>query len=152
VGHGLSPRHARACRGHPRLMAPDAPKTWMAGTWPGHDAGENVSMRYINGRLFHLDVGGADHPAPPLGLLDDDLPPFLRRQRHRLGAELGEPRLDVRIIETGIDLSVERRDDVPGRAARRADAVAQARVVAGHGLADGRHLRERGRTLRGRDP
>ena len=30
-------RHARACRGHPRLESAARSKTWMAGTEPGHD-------------------------------------------------------------------------------------------------------------------
>ena len=30
----LPRRHARACRGHPRLNDPESAKTWMAGTSP----------------------------------------------------------------------------------------------------------------------
>jgi hypothetical protein len=30
-------RHARACRGHPRLHCRATSKAWMAGTQPGHD-------------------------------------------------------------------------------------------------------------------
>src|SRR6266566_3676203 len=39
-------RHARACRGHPRLSSGfSVRKVWMAGTSPGHDSREAVQIR-----------------------------------------------------------------------------------------------------------
>src|SRR4051812_39758427 len=42
-------RHARPCAGHPRLVALQASKAWMAGTRPGHDGG-GVNPRVHAGR------------------------------------------------------------------------------------------------------
>jgi hypothetical protein len=41
----LSARHARACRGHPRLAALQQTKTWMAGTSPAMTNSEYVWIK-----------------------------------------------------------------------------------------------------------
>ena len=41
-------RHARACRGHPRLPSFGPPKTWMAGTSPGHDVNLKATLLRLN--------------------------------------------------------------------------------------------------------
>ena len=64
--------------------------------------------------VLRSDIRAADHLAPLLGFFDDDLAPFGGRQRHGLGAERGESRFDGGIVETGVNLRVELRDDVSG--------------------------------------
>src|SRR5580704_4819151 len=78
-----------------------------------------------------FDSRGADHLAPTLGLGDDDFAVFRRRQRRRHAAELGKLSLDLRIVQAGIDGSIELVDDLGRRGARRTDAVPQIGFVAG---------------------
>ena len=55
----------------------------------------------------------------------------------------GEPRLDARICEAGVDLAVEPLDDVDRRAARRADAVQPLRSKPGSCPVHCRHVGQR---------
>jgi hypothetical protein len=52
------------------------------------------------------DPGRANHLAPLLGLLSDELAEIGGRHRHGSAAQVGEPLLDLGIGETGIDLTV----------------------------------------------
>src|ERR1700692_2986605 len=70
-----------------------------------------------------FDSCGTDHLAPSFGLGGDDFAVFRRRQRRRHAAELGELRLDLRIVQAGIDGGVKLANDLGRRRARRADAV-----------------------------
>src|SRR5262245_9531602 len=56
--------------------------------------------------LLSLDAGCPDHLAPFLGLLGDELAEISGAHRHRRGAEIGEPRLDLGISKAGVDLLV----------------------------------------------
>ena len=50
-------RHARACRGHPRLALGNASRTWMTGTRPGHDGAERIAADFGSSkerRSIHL--------------------------------------------------------------------------------------------------
>src|SRR5215467_6477494 len=57
----LSTRHARACRGHPRLKSGARPKTWMAGTSPAMTW--RVRRFQCKSVLLHGRVSRA--PCPP---------------------------------------------------------------------------------------
>src|SRR5262245_31713682 len=98
---------------------------------------------------LRLDVGAADHVAPFFCFFDNDLAPLRRTERHGLTTEVRELGLDARIIEADVHLRIELRNDVGGRAAGRAQSIAQARLVAGHRLANRRSVRECRRSLRG---
>ena len=67
----------------------------------------------------------------------------------RRAAHVGQPRLDLRIGEAGIDLLVEPIDDLGRRVLGRANAVPRARLVARHELAHRRNVRQRLRARRG---
>src|SRR5215468_3099 len=66
-------------------------------------------------RSLRLDAREPDHFGPFLGLVSEELAERGGRARNRDGAEVGDPRLDRRIGETGIDLLVEPVDDGGGR-------------------------------------
>jgi hypothetical protein len=70
--------------------------------------------------LFRLDVGSADHLAPLLGFIGDELSEVDRAHRHRHMAYLSHPRLDLGVDEAGVDLTIERLDDL-GRHTTRGD-------------------------------
>src|SRR5262249_49794386 len=70
--------------------------------------------------LLRLDVGRPDHLAPLLGLIGDELSELNSAHRHRHVAYLSHPRLDLGFDETGVDLTIERLDDL-GRRTTRGD-------------------------------
>src|SRR3984957_417502 len=98
-----------------------------------------------------FDSCGADDLAPTFGLGDDDVAVLRRRQRRRHAAELGKLRLDLRIVQAGIDGGIELVDDLGRRGARRADAVPQIGLVARDEFADRRNVGKQFRALRGGD-
>src|SRR3954452_25379844 len=65
----------------------------------------------IRPESLHLNFGGADHLGPLLGFIADELAEVLRRAWQHRAAEVGEPRLYVRIGKRCIDLAVELFDD-----------------------------------------
>ena len=73
-------------------------------------------------RSIRFDIGGTDHPGPLLGLVGDQLLEIGRRACKHRSAQLGKPRLHLRIGESCIDFFIKLVDDVRGRAPRRADA------------------------------
>src|SRR5215216_7842989 len=68
--------------------------------------------------LVRLGAGELDHLAPLLGLISDELPEVGRRTREHRAAHIGDPRLNLRICETRVDLLVEPIDDFDGRVFR----------------------------------
>jgi hypothetical protein len=102
-------------------------------------------------QLIPLDIGGPDHLVPFLGFVGDEPAEVGGRAGERHAAEVGQPRLDLRIGERGVDLGVERLDDRGGRALRRADAPPVAPLVARHEFGDRRHVRQRVRACHGGD-
>src|SRR5262249_41475546 len=60
---------------------------------------------------FGLDIGGADHLAPLLGLLGQGPAVLAGRQRQRRAAEIGEARFDLGIGKRRVDLAIEPVDD-----------------------------------------
>src|SRR5262249_48467548 len=50
AGGDLFNRHARACRGHPRLASGNASRTWIAETRPGHDGAERITSDFGSSR------------------------------------------------------------------------------------------------------
>src|SRR5262249_44724740 len=124
---------------------PDAATAWVRFRGTGvteYLAGSRASLG--------LDVGRADHLAPLLGVLGDELTKIGRRARKRRAAQVGKPRLDLGVGEACIDLLVEVLDNLYGRVARRADAVPVACLVAGQELTHSREVRQRLRACRGR--
>src|SRR5262249_24216943 len=71
-------------------------------------------------RSLWLDVGSPDHLAPFLGFFDDELSEVDRAHRHRHMAYLSHPRLDRGVDEAGINLTIERLDNL-GRRTTRGD-------------------------------
>src|SRR5262245_27459765 len=90
--------------------------------------------------LLGLDVRRPDHFAPLLGFVSDELAEVRRRTSQQCTAEVDQPCLKFRIVETSVDLFVELADDLGGRGLRCADAEPGARLVAGQDLADRRNI------------
>src|SRR5262245_35008888 len=80
--------------------------------------------------LLLLRAGEPDHLAPLVDLLGHEAAEVGGGPREHDAAEIGEPCLQLRIGERGIDLRVELRDDFRRRALRRCDAMERARLVA----------------------
>ena len=78
------------------------------------------NIRPRSRRSLHLDIGRPDHLAPLLGLIGDELSELDSAHRHRHMAYLSHPRLDLGFDETGVDLTIERLDDL-GRRSTRGD-------------------------------
>src|SRR5262249_58736997 len=76
-------------------------------------------VRAPAGVLRHLDVGRPDHLAPKLGFPGDELSELDRAHRHRHMDYLSHPRLDPGSREAGVDLTIERLDDLGRRTTRR---------------------------------
>src|SRR4051794_36817194 len=72
--------------------------------------------------LLWLHVRRAYYLAPLLGFRRQQLAEIAGRTRERDIAEIGQPRVDLRIGEARPDLPVQHLDDIGGRAAWRADA------------------------------
>src|SRR5262249_18707787 len=121
VAIGLSPRHSWA----------------LEGWHPGKAA------------LVHLDVERPHHLAPLLGLLGKELREIGRRAGKRHAAGLGKPCPEAGIGEGGVDLPVERIDDLSRRVLRCADADPGTRLITGYKVRYGRDLRQRCRARRG---
>src|SRR5215212_10714580 len=70
----------------------------------------NVSRRWPVS--FRLDVGRADHLAPFLSFVGDQLAKVGWRAGDHPAAEVGKPHLQLRISQPGVDLIVELGDDL----------------------------------------
>jgi hypothetical protein len=64
---------------------------------------------------LRLDVGCPDHFTPFLGLPDDEVSEVSGRTREYLTAEISQPRLHLRIGQSGVDLLIELVDDIGRR-------------------------------------
>src|SRR5262249_32348364 len=71
---------------------------------------------------FRLDIGGGEHLAPFFRFICNEAAQVGGRAGEQDAAHVGEPRFDLRIGETGIDLGVEALDDHGGRVLRRRNA------------------------------
>src|SRR5262249_25550393 len=79
----------------------------------------------------HLDVEGADHLAPLLDFVSDELCEVAGRARQRL-AEVSQTDLHLGVGEGRVDLLVELLDDLGWRVPGNADAIPRCRLVARH--------------------
>jgi hypothetical protein len=95
-----------------------------------------------------LDVGGADHLAPLLGLFRHELAELGGRHLQWDVAEVGEPSLHPRICEGSVHFLVEPFGDLRWNVSGGAEASCQARLEAWQDIANGREVRERLRALR----
>src|SRR5215475_15604330 len=86
---------------------------------------ESATARCMNvGRcppLLRLDVDRPKHLGPRLGVVGDELAEIGGRAGKQRAAELEQPRLELRILEHCVDLSVEPVDDPDRRCLRRTD-------------------------------
>src|SRR5262249_40934436 len=98
---------------------------------------------------FRLDVEGPDDVAPLLSFVGDELAKVGGREHEHVATQVGKPRLDLRIGEASVDLSVELVDDLGRRGLRCAGAVPTARLVTWHELSHGRDVGQRVRAYRG---
>src|SRR5262245_56126899 len=91
---------------------------------------------------LRLDVGGADHLAPLLDFIGDELSELAGRVRHRrYDSEFDEPLPDPAVEKGGIDQLVERRDDVGRRGRGGSEADPAERLVSLEDAVDGRNVR-----------
>src|SRR5262245_33270933 len=97
---------------------------------------------------LRLDVGRADHLAPLLSLFGDELAEVGGRHRHRRAAQVEQPGLHLRVVESRVDLLVELADDLGRRGLRYAEAVPITPLVARQELTHGRDVRQRVRARR----
>jgi hypothetical protein len=68
--------------------------------------------------LLRLDVGTPDHLGPCVSVFDDKLSERGGRIDEGAAAQLGKPRFQLRIGQSGIDLHVELVDDLSRRVPR----------------------------------
>src|SRR5215468_871189 len=105
-------------RGSPPLT-PSSDRAQPCGTtWPAAPD----PRRWLSYSLLHSDVGDANHLRHFLGVGRDQPTERIRRAAKRRTTEIGELRLEGRIVERGVDRLVERFDGLGRRAARRAPA------------------------------
>jgi hypothetical protein len=65
-------------------------------------------------RLRRFDIRCPNDLPPFLGFVSDEFSELGRRHRHRGGSKIGKARLEVRVGESGVDLSIEFVDDRGG--------------------------------------
>jgi hypothetical protein len=87
---------------------------------------------------------------PLVGLVGDEFAEFCWRKRKHRAAQVSKPRLEFGIGKTGVDFHIQLVDDFGWRVPGRADAGAEARLIARHELADRWEVRQRVRARRGR--
>src|SRR5712692_10327717 len=78
--------------------------------------------------LVWLGTGELDHLGPLLCFVRNELAEVGRGKGKHRAAQLGEPRLQLRVDESRIDLLVELVNDLRGRVLRSADPVPRARL------------------------
>src|SRR5262249_31214988 len=83
-------------------------------------------------RLFSPDIGRPDDLAPFLRLFRHQLAEIVGRSDHRPTTQIGEPRLDLRIGQGGVDPLVQPADDLRRRVSGRAEPAPRARLVTRH--------------------
>src|SRR6478609_6310368 len=83
-------------------------------------------------RSLRLDAGRADHLAPLLGFVPDQLAEVSRRAREWRAAQTGNARLDLGIRERGVDFLVEPVDDLGWRGLGRGDSPPVTGLITRH--------------------
>src|SRR6476659_3481825 len=98
-----------------------------------------VFMECASGRTgsLRLEARELDHLAPFLGFVCDELSEVCGRARQQRAAQIGKPRLDLGIVETGISLLVELVDDLDGCVPWHTQAGPETRLIAGHKIGHG---------------
>src|SRR5262245_14176375 len=86
---------------------------------------------------LRLDVGSPDHFGPLLGFVGDQPAKVGGRARQRRTTHIGKPRLERGVGKRGVDLLVERADDLSGCASRHADTVPSACLVTWYEIVHG---------------
>src|ERR1700686_4087026 len=81
---------------------------------------------------IRFDARELDHFSPLLGFGGDELLAFGRRHGHRYDTEVGKPCLEPRVGKNGVDLLVEHRGDLRGRAFRSTQTLPGARLESRH--------------------
>src|SRR5262249_23367419 len=112
------------------------------GRWCGSHNGVYGISSAADAELLSLDVGSPDHLGPFLNLFGDELAEVSGRAGDQRAAELEQPRLELRILERCVDLSVEHVDDPDRRCLRRTDAEQRGGIVARNEVAHGRDVRQ----------
>src|SRR5262245_31345566 len=100
-------------------------------------------MEYWTGiaRSLRPDAGELDYSAPLLNLGCHMVAELRGSEDFLRSGDFRRPRLDGRVHQPGIDLAVEALDDFGWRTPWHADPSPYARLVAWHGVADGRDIR-----------
>src|ERR1700730_18926 len=92
---------------------------------------------------LRLDARELNYHGPFVDIFGYELGELVRRvRRHRHGAEVSEPFLDVRIEHRRIGLLVERRDNLRRRAVWNAETDPASRLVTFEEAVDRRHVRQ----------
>jgi hypothetical protein len=74
-------------------------------------------------RLLRFDIRCPNEFPPFLGFVSDEFSKLGRRHRHRGGSKIGKASLEVRVGESGVDLSIEFVDDRGGCVLGRSEAL-----------------------------
>src|SRR5215475_6364845 len=116
------------------------PQSRMTRSWPKRsDLGSgNAAILCSGPRLFGLNARGLDYLAPLLGFFSDERAEGSRRALKGGAAQFGDPCLQFRIEETGVDFVVELVDDCGRRVLWHANPIPDAGLIACHELAHGR--------------
>src|SRR5262245_33491605 len=93
----------------------------------------------IGAGSLRFDVRELDHLAPLLGFVGKELAVVGGRARNRSAALFGKPRLDLRIGEARVDLTIELVDDFGRRVLGGAKSQPSACLISGHKIAHDRN-------------
>src|SRR5262249_57638346 len=100
----------------------------------GGGIGRRKSLSLNTGKLYHL--------GPFFGFISNKLREVSGRAGKYRSAQIGEPRLDLGVGESRIDLIVELVDDLGRGVSGCADAEPGACLAAGNELGNGRQMRQ----------
>jgi hypothetical protein len=89
-----------------------------------------MECRRDDDSLFHLDVGGPDHLSPPLGFVGDELAEIGGRARKHHTTQTREPRFQIGISESSINLTIDLVDNRNRRLLWSRDTVPDACFIA----------------------
>ena len=90
--------------------------------------------------LLRLDFGRPDHLGPFLGFVREELAEFGGGTGKNRTAQIAEPSLYLGVGEAGIGRLVELLDNLGGRVLGRAEAIQEARFIAGYEIAHSRDV------------
>src|SRR5215831_13181286 len=125
------------------IMPADLP-TLQRSPMPRQRLSSTALMEHWAGiaRSLCPDARELDHAAPLLNLGCHMVAELRGSEDFWRSGDLRQPRLDGRVHQAGIDLAVEALDDLGWRTPWHADPSPYARLVAWHGVADGRDIRQ----------